>query len=157
MKKILSWTMVLLLVGYVVWVGGKALYRRDLETKNAMFVTEWIHDYIVYDRQHDEKTYGARDVWQSPRQTATLRRGDCEDFAILVQAFYRWKFAEEVYVVLVSNGRSGSNHAVVEIGGKFYDPSSGVYYGEVPERDIIAYLSESDVKERIDKWRHLYE
>lgn len=85
--------------------------------------------------QRDQET----DYWQSPRETAQLGRGDCEDKALYLQALLREQGIETELVFGVEDRSSSQRmHAWLEtdINGQRYilDPSNGF----VGRRDNMA-------------------
>lgn len=63
-------------------------------------IRDWIGNNIEY--KYDNDVHEISEYWQLPRETLSLRTGDCEDFSILLCSLYRavgWD-NDEVYVVL---------------------------------------------------------
>lgn len=77
-------------------------------------IRDWVGRNIEYVSDYD--SYGMSEFWQLGRETLENRRGDCEDFAILLCSLLRadgWN-AEGVYVVIGQN-EAGEYHAWVKI------------------------------------------
>lgn len=98
-------------------------------------IRDWVANKIQY--VSDSKTHGASEYWQLPRETLSLRTGDCEDFSILLCALLRangWD-GNEVYVVL--GEKDGDYHAWVKLyvdiiiyqGWQNIDPQFGTFEG----------------------------
>lgn len=76
-------------------------------------IRDWIANNIEY--EYDDEAHGISEYWQLPRETLSLRTGDCEDFSILLCSLYRavgWD-NDEVYVVL--GEKDESYHAWVKL------------------------------------------
>jgi len=55
----------------------------DLDVK-MLDILRWVKDNIVY--TPDTELHGQLEYWQTPKETLLLRKGDCEDGAILILA-----------------------------------------------------------------------
>lgn len=76
-------------------------------------IRDWVGNNIEYERDIDVHDVG--DFWQLPRETLHSRKGDCEDFSILLCSLYRavgWD-EDEVYVVV--GEKDGNYHAWVKL------------------------------------------
>jgi len=76
-------------------------------------IRDWVAKNIEYVK--DSEAYGESDYWQLPRETLSLRTGDCEDFSVLLCSLLRangWD-ENEVYVVVGEN--YGRYHAWVKL------------------------------------------
>lgn len=91
-------------------------------------IRDWVANNIEY--RYDNVAHGVSEYWQLPRETLSLKTGDCEDFSILLTTLYRaigWD-ENEVYVVLGENEEN--RHAWVKldvdiIGWQNIEPQAG--------------------------------
>ena len=101
---------------------------------NNPLVPDWIEirDWVANEIEYvtDTNAHGVSEYWQLPRETLSLRTGDCEDFSILLCSLYRaigWN-ENEVYVVI--GEKEGMYHAWVKlnvdiIGWQNIEPQAG--------------------------------
>lgn len=76
----------------------------------------WVRRQVAYTRE-------AADVWQSPKETLTRHKGDCEDYAVLERAgllALGYKEAS-IYVVVAYDAVTREDHAVTFCGDHFLD------------------------------------
>jgi predicted transglutaminase-like cysteine proteinase len=104
------------------------------EIVNNPLVPDWIEirDWVANEIEYvsDATAHGVSEYWQLPRETLSLRTGDCEDFSILLCSLYRgigWT-DNRVYVVIGEN--EGMYHAWVKldvdiIGWQNIEPQAG--------------------------------
>lgn len=82
-------------------------------------IRDWVANNIKY--KYDYEAHGWNDYWQLPRETLSIRTGDCEDFAILLCSLLRtYGYGpNDVYVVVGSSTTGGPGHAwvIAKIGG----------------------------------------
>jgi predicted transglutaminase-like cysteine proteinase len=81
-------------------------------TPNWMALRDWVGTNIQY--RYDSEAYG-REHWQLPKETISMRRGDCEDFSILLCSLLRadgWS-SNNAFVIVGEN--NGAYHAWVRI------------------------------------------
>ena len=91
-------------------------------------IRDWVADNIEY--RYDNVAHGVSEYWQLPKETLSLKTGDCEDFSILLCTFYRaigWD-KSEVYVVV--GEKDEERHAWVKldvdiIGWQNIEPQAG--------------------------------
>ncbi len=86
------------------------------------FVNRWVNRSITYGE--DREIWGARDYWATAEETLDLRRGDCEDLAILK---YQMLLAmgvnqQDMYLTLARDLARNADHAVlvVRLGNRFF-------------------------------------
>lgn len=87
-------------------------------------IRDWVANNVEY--RYDSVSHGSSEYWQLPRETLSLKKGDCEDFSILLTTLYRaigWS-RNEVFVVL------GEGHAWIKlnvdiIGWQNIEPQEG--------------------------------
>lgn len=86
------------------------------------FVNRWVNRSITYGE--DREIWGASDYWATAEETLDLRRGDCEDLAILK---YQMLLAmgvnpEDMYLTLARDLARNADHAVlvVRVGHRFF-------------------------------------
>jgi PKD repeat protein len=98
--------------------------------KEAEITTSWIIPDIVELRDwvagnikysYDSQAHGTNDYWQLPRETISLKTGDCEDFAILLVSLLRANGygSSDVYVMGGSSTSGGPGHAWVVVKMEF--------------------------------------
>ncbi len=70
----------------------------------------------------DENAHGCKDYWQLPRETLELRRGDCEDFAVLLCSLLRAAGVppERLWVVVGSKGEV--DHVFLQLDNRWIEP-----------------------------------
>jgi predicted transglutaminase-like cysteine proteinase len=84
---------------------------------NWMEIRDWVSNQITY--RYDSDVHGTPEYWQLPRETVSMKTGDCEDYAILAVSLLRaagWK-PNDVYVVTGTATENGQTigHAFVKI------------------------------------------
>jgi len=99
----------------VLWEGKDSSFDHvQLDTKEE--VLEWVANNISYSSVNQEN-------WQLPKETYESRKGDCEDFVILVMYFMREiSVPTRLYVIDSPWGA----HAVVYIQGVYYEAQKGI-------------------------------
>ncbi len=81
----------------------------------------WVHGYISYTT--DSELWGWTEYWDSPESVFNQRKGDCDAYALLFMYFaYSRNFSENPQMAGVALSAS-SGHALVRIGGRYYDPA----------------------------------
>lgn len=95
---------------------ARELLRRILANKSILrtdfgAIQEWVDFNVVY--KSDYSVHGESNYWQLPFETAGLRSGDCEDYAILLCTLLRAYGipAEEVFVAIGLNADGTVAHA----------------------------------------------
>lgn len=88
--------------------------------KTVKDVFDWVASNITYHQESGNE-------WQTPEETFYSRRGDCEDFALLVLYFLREELHYSYDDLHVMLGYGVINHAWVSIEGLWYEPQSGKY------------------------------
>ncbi len=81
---------------------------------NWIALRDWVGDNIDY--KNDSSVHDKQDYWQLPKETLTLRSGDCEDFSVLLCSLLRangWS-ENDAYVVIGKNS-ANQYHAWVKI------------------------------------------
>jgi predicted transglutaminase-like cysteine proteinase len=81
--------------------------------KDWIALRDWVGKNIQY--KNDAVVHDVTEYWQFGKETASLRTGDCEDFAILLVSLFRANgfSADDVYVVVGRNAEG--YHAWVRI------------------------------------------
>lgn len=76
---------------------------------------DWVAGNIRY--EYDSVAHGRMEYWQLPRETLSLRMGDCEDFALLLCSLLRANGygPSDVYVMGGSSTSGGAGHAWVVV------------------------------------------
>jgi transglutaminase-like putative cysteine protease len=131
------------------WTDVKSMY--DWVATN----TEWRADIeyfpVLPSSLSGSVTY-AKDVWQFPNETLSMKEGDCEDMAILLCSMIRCYNGEKYWAECVWIEGSSSAHVGVQIlvsGGKLVilDPA-GNYYTQ----DIWGSIVSKDISTEINNW-----
>ncbi len=94
-----------------------------------MEIRDWVAKKIKY--TNDAETHQTSEYWQLPKETLTMRTGDCEDLSILLCSLLRadgWT-PDDVYVVI--GEKNGELHAWVKlnvdaIGWQNIEPQEGM-------------------------------
>jgi predicted transglutaminase-like cysteine proteinase len=96
--------------------------RTNEGASQIQFVNRWVNHAIIYGE--DRAVWGRRDYWATADQTLALRRGDCEDLAILK---YQMLLAlgvdpEAMYLTLARDLARNADHAVLIVrhGDRFF-------------------------------------
>lgn len=91
-------------------------------TAQFQFVNRWVNQSITYGE--DREVWASRDYWATAGETLSLRRGDCEDLAILK---YQMLLAlgvdpQDMYLTLARDLARNADHAVLIVrhGERFY-------------------------------------
>lgn len=110
-----------------LWVKGyNAVFDRMYnipELKTSKEVLDWVAHNIDY--ESDEELNKTQDYWQSPEETLTYRRGDCEDFSIL--AMFLLARIGIPSVMVFSNTATGMNGQAWE--DEYPDPDRSYWAG----------------------------
>ena len=97
----------------------------------------WISENIQYDGDHDSKVYG-REFWQTPEETAILKRGDCEDLSLLFLEICQRNGIYGIFI-MVDSTIPGFLHVVVLIENQIFDPSLCLMYSVTVMNDVSIY------------------
>ncbi|MBN2546403.1 MAG: hypothetical protein JXB50_11445 [Spirochaetes bacterium] len=92
----------------------------------------WVLDYLHYRNEAD-----GTDQWQLPQETLDKRRGDCEDYSILIMAIWYYQHGDKLDLIILNN-EDGECHAVVDYHGTFIQ-STGT--GRVKYREVIGRVN----------------
>jgi predicted transglutaminase-like cysteine proteinase len=113
-------------------------------TPNWMALRDWVGNNIQY--KYDSVSYGQNDYWQLPKETLSLRTGDCEDSSILLCSLLRadgWS-PNNAYVIVGETG--GEGHAWVQIiwnGIKYnIEPQAGGWKTILGDLSAVTYKAE---------------
>mgnify|MGYP006285830685 CR=1 FL=1 len=89
-------------------------------------------EYVMYE-VNQTLTYKSDTIGylQSPEESLELLTGDCEDYALLMLDEVWKQFNVMGYIVTIKNGEN--IHSIVELQGRYYDPTFCVSFEEVPE------------------------
>lgn len=103
--------------------------------QTIMQACDWVHQNIGYET--DQVQYNRTDYWASPDETYKSRKGDCEDFCILLMAIIYNDFNVKAELIIINN----ETHAIVYLWpmSKYYDPVKGIYLDSVTVNDRISY------------------
>ena len=92
-------------------------------------------------RGHVRYAAERKDCWQSAEETCARRAGDCEDFAILVQALCR-HIGETCRLVALFNARLGKEGHVVATGSCWIS-SNGEFVLADPQTELRKWFSDA--------------
>lgn len=93
----------------------------DYGTADVEHIARWVADWVQYtsDREH----YGEREEWATPEQTYWARRGDCEDYALLLMYLVHRDTGIESRMIV---GKAyGYGHAWVQVGADWWEATAG--------------------------------
>jgi hypothetical protein len=100
-------------------------------------ICTWVTTNVLYDTDIDQ--WGCNEYWASPEQTFSTRKGDCEDKTILFMYFaHAASLAADPQLVAVLVG-DNLGHALVRVGGTYYDPTSGTWGAWSELTDPVMY------------------
>jgi len=117
------------------YIGQIAFY----DFKNDIQV-ETIEDALIYVACEIEYKTDLGEYWQTPEETYTLKTGDCEDQAILLQYILQNKLEiPALFVGLLSTEQVGKGHAMVFADGRFLEATNGMSYKECPKSFTLMY------------------
>ena len=130
------------------WKDVKAMYTWVIN--NIGYRDDGLYPMLPYDPSGD--LHFGKDVWQFPNETLSLRKGDCEDMAILLCSMIRCYSNMKCWVECIVIESSTSSHVAVQIpvsGCKLVilDPA-GRYYSH----DIWGNIVFNDIAVEINKW-----
>jgi len=91
-------------------------------------IRDWVANEIRY--VNDTETHGVLEYWQLPRETLSLRTGDCEDLSMLLCSLLRASGWDENEVYVVLGEKDGDLHAWVKlnvdiVGWQNIEPQAG--------------------------------
>lgn len=78
------------------------------DKKRIKSVLEFVHKYIVYTK--DSATWEVSEKWQTPLETWTLKKGDCEDGAILIYSLLKYIDITDNRIRIVAGDVVGGGH-----------------------------------------------
>jgi len=132
------------------WSDVKAMYNWVANRNNI----EYRHDglFPILPVSLSGSISYASEIWQFPNETLNIRKGDCEDMAILLCSMIRYYHGERYWTECVWITGSNGAHVGVQLpvsGGKLVllDPS-GQYYTS----DIWGNITPTDISTEINNW-----
>jgi hypothetical protein len=112
------------------WEDFDYWFKFEPVVENLCDVLDWVSTNIDYETDGD---YGyPAGYLKTPKQTYDDRRGDCDDYAILV-GYLCWKELkkdpDEIFMVVVGYEYAGmwEYHSIVMVEGKCYEPQAGCW------------------------------
>jgi hypothetical protein len=114
-------------------------YKNDLKIielmnekwlNDAYDITYWTYHYIKY--VSDNQKYNLFEYYQSPKETLTLKTGDCDDISILQHKMLSLKGCIS-HIGVFMNKKNGKLHTSVYSNGRWFN-STQPYQ---PERDFL--------------------
>jgi len=124
-RRTLALVLLILLSGCAVepaWDNFHYSVGIPVEAENIEDVLFWCISNLSY--KSDKEVYG-KSYWQTPEETYRLRTGDCEDFALLFMYLTEKNLGLETELIIVGYNSSSANHAVVGVGGQWYETTGG--------------------------------
>jgi hypothetical protein len=101
------------------------LHNLHLLTSNKakmLSIVQYVADNIKYKK--DQDVWKTPEYWQSPKETWSLKTGDCEDFACLIYAIARHFDVPDYQLRIVAGDVVGGGHCYVA----FQDDSNSLEY-----------------------------
>lgn len=96
---------------------------KDMKTDDKMkAILRYVHTKITY--VSDKVTWGVEEKWQTPQETWDLKKGDCEDGALLIYAIAQMFNIPDYQLFITASDVEGGGHCYV------------VY---ISDRDALAY------------------
>lgn len=93
----------------------------DYEDSTIEAVARWVDFWVVY--TSDKELYGKSEEWATPEQTYWARKGDCEDYVILLMYLLRRDLGLNPRMIM---GRiHGIGHGWVEVNGEWWEAVGG--------------------------------
>lgn len=84
-------------------------------------VALWVASWVTY--TSDLEQYGEREEWATPEQTYWSRKGDCEDYTLLLMYLLHRDLRLNPRMVI--GELYGYGHAWVDIGGEWWEATAG--------------------------------
>lgn len=108
--------------------------------------------YPILPSEAYEKVNFKDEMWQFPNETLELKKGDCEDMAILLCSMIRCYVNSKYPVEVIMIYSETSGHAAVQIPVSGYklvilDPA-----GKYCSQDMWGNIVQNDIKPEINKW-----
>ena len=82
--------------------------KLDTNTDKIYEVLKFVNDNITY--TSDNVTWKVDEYWQTPKETWTIKKGDCEDGAILVYAIASYLGIPDYQIFIVASDVVGGGH-----------------------------------------------
>lgn len=118
--------------------GDLRLMKSMPVSERLMIIQQWVIDHLTY--VGDKKAWEVSDFWQLPEETLTIRKGDCEDGALLLASLLLnagiepWRVRVTCGFVKASETAKMGGHAYVTYcDGRLWYPLDWCYYSEVRE------------------------
>jgi transglutaminase-like putative cysteine protease len=130
------------------WTDVKAMY--DWVVANVEYRSDGL--FPVLPPSLSGNVSYSTEMWQFPNETLSLRKGDCEDMAVLLCSMIRY-YSNEAYlaeVVLIKSSSSGHSAVQLPVSGGYLailDPA-GQYY----THDGLGDITSKDVSAEVDNW-----
>ena len=130
------------------WKDVKAMY--DWIVNNVEYRSDGLYPMLPYDPSGDLDFWD--EMWQFPNETISLKKGDCEDMAILLCSMIRCYCDMKYWVECIIIESSTSGHVAVQVPVSGYklvilDPA-GKYYSH----DFWGNIAFNDITTEINNW-----
>jgi chaperonin cofactor prefoldin len=130
------------------WKDVKAMY--NWVVNNIEYRSDGLYPILPYDPSGDLDFWN--EMWQFPNETLSLRKGDCEDMAILLCSMISCYGDMRYWVECIVIESSTEGHVAVQVPVSGYklvilDPA-GNYYSH----DIWGNIAFNDITTEINKW-----
>ena len=135
------------------WQDIKAMY--DWVVDNVEYRSDGLYPMLPYTPSGDLDF--RMDMWQFPNETLSLRKGDCEDMAILLCSMIRCYCDMKYQVECILIVSSTSAHVGVQLPVSGYklvilDPAGGYYSHDISENIVFNDIT-TEINNWLDHWR----
>lgn len=91
-------------------------FEHDIQINSEEEAIDWVSTNITYKKDK-------ADYWQLPKQTYKRKKGDCEDFSLLLAYLLEIEFDIKTKLVLI--GKGSGRHILVKYNGIYVDAIHG--------------------------------
>jgi hypothetical protein len=112
----------------------------EYEDHTVQGIALWVARWVTY--TSDKVQYGEREEWATPEQTYWSRKGDCEDYVLLLMYLLHRDLGLSPRMVI--GKLYGNGHGWVDIGGEWWEATWGYRIIDRTGYDKDKSLSYSD-------------
>jgi hypothetical protein len=107
-------------------------FENEIEVKSLREALDYVSETIKY--QLEKIGF---DYWKTPEETYSSKKGDCEDFSMLL-LYIAWTMLDidDCYLVKVNFDDEDTKHTIVRINGFYYAPQTGYKIWVIDEKLI---------------------